>query len=994
MQPRSARRVRAASGIDPQIRLETPDLHGVQCQTCHVDVPSEPSDSVFVGRERELGSIRSLLHRAAGGEAQALVVSGDAGVGKTALVARACATLSDALTLVGTCLPLTSMSIPLLPIRTALRGLDEDLEQAGIVDLDGADRDITVRFDAWLSRLCEAEHVVLVVDDVQWADRSTLDALMYVIAGPARRRLTVVATLRSGEVGLGHPLQRWLADIRRLPRTSELVLAPLDRGGAADQIQALLGAVPHQSLIDDVHRRSRGNPYFTRLMVSGLAPDARAAPAAFPADLSSAVLQSWFRLSTETRRFASVLAVGGTAMRAGELAEVVGGAEVAATRSALEEAVDSGTLDRLDDGSFWFHHPMNAEVLAAALPDDERREWHRRFADVLEARREQPVSVASAVGIADHRYRAGETRAAFDWALLAAGAAGDASGWAEQLRLLRRAVRLRAELPEAEESLDDLLRRVRRIAADVGATADELEAVEMLLERVDAEAEPLVASELRVRRMHLRFMRGLAFIEVDEMQDAVRLAAADPTSPEYAMAMAELAHAELWAGEPEAGEHARVAIGVAREAGDPRALSLALTAGSMAATFADDVPSAMSLGGEAIAPALLSGDWWAYVHAAMWEANAVETWASETYAWKMRERRLELERHGGPHAYIAWLSASEALAWLTSGAWREAEARLRVALGSDPGPLGDVEARLAAARLATLQGRQREAEGHLLRVEELVTDGSAFLALEYDAVRAEVRLASGDLDGAYEAALTGAVDRGAPPTMSEWLVPLAARALADRAQATRDAGGFPDDELRAMDELFRSFPHPIVDAETELARRQIHALDAMYGAERARARAAPVEADLWTVAVDACANARLPWEEAYSRWRVAEALLGRGHDRQAGATMLRHGLALARRLRAVPIEDELTDLARRARIPIEEPQAAASDAPAALHGLTAREREILDLVAVGRTYSEISRTLMISEKTVSSHVSHLLAKTGTANRVELAGLVHRIAPNP
>ena len=88
---------------------------------------------------------------------------------------------------------------------------------------------MAVRFDAWLDRRCEVEPVVLVIDDVQWADRSTLDALMYVMAGPAQRRLAVIVTLRAGEVGLGHPLRRWLADIRRLPRTSELELLPLDR---------------------------------------------------------------------------------------------------------------------------------------------------------------------------------------------------------------------------------------------------------------------------------------------------------------------------------------------------------------------------------------------------------------------------------------------------------------------------------------------------------------------------------------------------------------------------------------------------------------------------------------------------------------------------------------------------------------------------------------------------------------------------------------------
>ena len=90
------------------------------------------------------------------------------------------------------------------------------------------------------------------------------------------------------------------------------------------------------------------------------------------------------------------------------------------------------------------------------------------------------------------------------------------------------------------------------------------------------------------------------------------------------------------------------------------------------------------------------------------------------------------------------------------------------------------------------------------------------------------------------------------------------------------------------------------------------------------------------------------------------------------------------------MEDELRGLAARARIPIEEPAAAASVAPAALQGLTDREREVLDLIAVGRTYAEVARALMISEKTVSTHVSHLLTKTGTSGRVELAGLVHRV----
>jgi predicted ATPase len=624
MRPRSARRGRAASGVDPQIRLETPDLRGVRCQTCQVAVSSESPDSVFVGRERELGGIRSLLDRATGGEAQALLVSGDAGVGKTALVARACSDREGSfIPLIGVCLPLTSMSIPFLPIRSALRGLSGVVAPPDVANAEGEERDFTLTFDAWLDRQCDLDPVVLIVDDMQWADRSTLDALMYVMAGPAHRRLAVIATLRSGEVGVGHPLQRWLADIRRLPRTAELALGPLDRAGTGEQIQALLATSPHQSLIDDVHRRSRGNPYFTRLMVAGLPPEARAAPAAFPADLSSAVLQSWYRLAAPTRHLATVLAVGGRAMRADEVAEVVGaetGVETGMdTRSCLLEAVDAGTLDLRGDGAFWFHHPMNAEVLEAALGDDERLEWHRRFADLYEARLDgRALPVETAVAIADHRHRAGDVRSAYEWALTAADAAGAAAGWAEQLRLLRRAVALRSRLPDADESFDGLLQRVRAAAADAGATGDELEAVEALLARIHPDVEPLAASELMVRRMHLRFMTGQAFIEVDEMNEAERLAATDPSSPQHALALAELAHAELWNELPIAAEHAREAVAVARGAGDPKALSHALTASSMAALIAEDGTTAMRLAREAVTLAIAARDWWAFVHATLW----------------------------------------------------------------------------------------------------------------------------------------------------------------------------------------------------------------------------------------------------------------------------------------------------------------------------------------------------------------------------------------
>ena len=466
-------------------------------------------------------------------------------------------------------------------------------------------------------------------------------------------------------------------------------------------------------------------------------------------------------------------------------------------------------------------------------------------------------AAAVAVAVADHRDAARQTRQAYETALIAADLIGGADGRAEQLRLLRRAVALRGELPDAEESIDTLLRRLRTVAADAGATADELDAVESLLARVDREAQPLVAAELLVRRMHLRDITGQGFIDVDEMREAVRLAEADTTSAEYALALAELAHAEVWAGHHDAPAHASAAIAVARGTDDLRALSHALAAGSMTAGIDDDAPTAQALAHEAVEAARAAGDWWAYVHAMMWEADAFRTWGSAAYSLLIRDRRVEMVERGGPRAYAAWMSAVEAQNWLIIGDWRECDARLRIVLGSDPGPLGDVMARLVAARAATLRGRQAEAESHLLRVEELMVDGSAYLGMEFDAVHAEVRFGAHDHDGAFRAAMNGARNSGAPPTRCEWLMPLAARALADRVQSAHDNGRTDADALEALDALVAQFPRVIRDIgpTTGVRGRLLDAFDAQYAAEQLRARGDPRQADAWMRAVDACAEA-------------------------------------------------------------------------------------------------------------------------------------------
>jgi predicted ATPase len=559
----------------------------------------------LVGRTQELGIIRSLLARSAAGEAQSLLISGDAGIGKTALVRKACADFGpESVALVGACLPLSSISIPFLPLRTAVRAHQREHPQHERVLDQGGGKDFIEHVDDWLDESTALAPMILVVDDLHWADQSTLDALMYVISGPPDRRLTIVATYRKTELTIDHPVRRWLTDIRRLPRITEMAVEALDREETGEQISELLGASAHQSLIDDVHRRTLGNPYFTKLMVSGLPAETRAVSDAVPDDLRSAVLRSWNSVGEATRHLATVLAVGARPMRADELA-VVTARESAAVSSLLAPALSGGSLERTVDGAYWFHHPLNAEVLEAVLEPDERRALHARFADMLEERvKDHPLAAEDAVSIADHRHRAGDAPKAYAWALAAADALRDSGGSAEQLRLLRRAIALHERIPAPRHSRGDLLRRLRETAARAGEHSDELDAVEALLAGTDPAADPLAVSELIVRRMHLRFSLARAFIDQTEMREAVRLSASAPKSAEHALALAELAHADIWSDDPLAPEHARAALEAARASGDSRASAYALTANAMVAVVAEDGASASVFASEALECAL------------------------------------------------------------------------------------------------------------------------------------------------------------------------------------------------------------------------------------------------------------------------------------------------------------------------------------------------------------------------------------------------------
>jgi DNA-binding CsgD family transcriptional regulator len=255
-----------------------------------------------------------------------------------------------------------------------------------------------------------------------------------------------------------------------------------------------------------------------------------------------------------------------------------------------------------------------------------------------------------------------------------------------------------------------------------------------------------------------------------------------------------------------------------------------------------------------------------------------------------------------------------------------------------------------------------------------------------------VSLEAGRAEAGYRAAMAGLSSSGVLPDLCEFLVPLAARALADQAEAARDAGMTDSAALAELRSLAERFPDIVTDTgqPTPLMIIQRSAMSAWYAAEVGRARQSAGSGERWLKTAALFEEGGLPWLEVYAWRRAAAALLGGGRQTRAeGRRALVRGYELACGLQAAAVQRELEALARSARVPLASgPKATV--APLALPGLTAREHEILGYLVAGSTYAEIANTLVISEKTVSSHVSNLLRKTHTSSRVELAQLAHRI----
>ncbi|WP_438853826.1 helix-turn-helix transcriptional regulator [Agromyces sp. M3QZ16-3] len=929
----------------------------------------------LAGRERELAALSHELDAVLRREARTVVLRGEPGIGKTALMSAACRAVEGrAIILSARNLPLTTR-VPNLAVRSLLA------QAEGVPDDAAVRSPVPVRLDTAVQRLLDERPVVIAMDDLQWADSSTLDALMFLAGGAEDRPLGVIATVRSGNA---REVDRWCADLLRLPGTRSLEVGALDRLGVRDLLAGLLDETPHETLVTDVLSRTGGNPYHARLLVEGLDPAALAAPTT-AADLDSALLQSWSQMPERTRELTVMLAIHGKPVRPAGLAEIH--AAWRDTWRDLRPAIAVRVLDQDSEGRVWFHHPLIAELLVASVPEVERRERHAVLARSTALAIESGLDGADVlVDLADHLAAAGDAAAcivASRRAIEALEGVDDAT----RLRLARRNAELAGAAPDVDR-MDELavLAAWADAAAAVAEDEDEYAAVSALLDRVDRDADPVATAELLLRRQRLQFRIGGELNTVANAKEILEYASSDVNGRQYALALGDLAHAENLEGDPACIAHAAQALELARRIDDGEALAYALAAAGQVAATTRDLAAATRLAEETFAVAIPGRHFWPAALASFWVAYSMPGYRQA--ATRLRELREILVEAGAPHRVTTAMAVTEAASWLTIGEVGGVGSALRFVRTEHPPDFVDLSLRGVAARLAAYQGRVEEAEAELQRARERFPTVPSYVVPARAVAEGATMIAAGEPEAAL-AVLGPAIEAYTGTHATEWLVPLAARAHADLIDAARDRRESPGRALDDLEAFREAHPRVLPRRMGTSYPRDLVALDALYDAEVARSRDDDEAFERWSAAADACAAAELAWEEAYACRRGAERGLVRDHgSRSKAVALLRRGAAIAERTQSEGLAAELESLAAWSRVRLH-PDGAVDDDEVSDFPLTRRERELLPYIVDGRTYAEIAALLTISEKTVSSHISNLLRKTGAANRVDLARMVQR-----
>ncbi|GAA1173096.1 helix-turn-helix transcriptional regulator [Ornithinimicrobium humiphilum] len=1041
--------------------------------------PQERASTPLLGRDRELAELQARVGLGDDPRPAPVVLGGDAGVGKTRLLRElgARARGQGWRVLVGHCLDFGDSALPLLPFTEILGRLDDDardlvaslvahhpglgrLLPAGRVlsAAHGRDQDAfdglatsgpasrtladgapllpretdegAVRADlfeslhAALEALGADRPLLLVVEDVHWADRSTRDLLAFLFARGFTTPVSVVASYRADDLHRRHPLRPAVAEWGRMPAVHRMHLTPLEDADVRALVRAVRPGLADGRAVEEIVRRAEGNAFFAEELVVAreLGDDA------LPTDLADLLLVRLDRLPDDARAVVRAAACIGRRVSHTMLAEVVDLAG-SALDEALRAAVEANILLPQPDASYSFRHALLGEAVYDDLLPGERARIHAACARALGDGRVP----GAAAELARHA-RAGHdpvtaVRASVQAGEEALGVGGpdeaarhfltalellDVPGVAERAEVARTSVVIQAA--EALVTAGEGPRAVKLLRSEAGPVgggrADgDHPATVVLSGGLVPVAGPTGATDPEASaRADLLVALAHAALLVDEpgvsalaaSEEALDLLH-DERTKRRARALAVHSRALAERGRFEVATRAATAASeLAAELGLERLQDEAATILGRLKSFVGEPDAAVEAMSDVIRRLRRSSHTIGLVRALHQMGGILYEQACYEEARPYYREAVELAReHGRPWAPFGFDARvlGGICAYLV-GDWGDVDRLADVSGETPPAVLAPM---LTGLGLHTLAGRGDPSATAVLESLPRSTfrDGWAVVLATGPAI--DVRGDAGDLDGAI-----AAYDRATSAVKDLWHVSsfpaqvrFGALLLGQLAARAATAAGPERDRLVLVGERL------VQDREAVAGRR--HELDRKDGPEgvawnlrhhaehlrlRWRADADPPPLDelvtAWEAALDGFERLGHAYERARTASRLASVLVTAGPEHAARSRQLvEEAREVAERLGALPLLAELGGVGRRRPRGASGGSAtapAASARPAPVVELTPREREVLELVAAGRTNGEIGRQLFISTKTVSVHVSNILAKLGVSGRTEAAAV--------
>ncbi|HEX9066292.1 MAG TPA: LuxR C-terminal-related transcriptional regulator, partial [Streptosporangiaceae bacterium] len=843
-----------------------------------------------------------------------------------------------------------------------------------------------------LSELAGAGPVLLVLEDVHWADQSTRDLLTFLSRMLHSERLAVVATYRSDDIHRRHPLRPLVAELLRLPSVSSIELGPLTASAMAQHLTALSTRQLDVQAIGRMITRAEGNAYYAEELLA-----ASAAGSQLPAGLADLLLARMERLSGPAQQVLRTAAVTGRRVD-DELVRRASGLDDLVYEDAVREAVAHQLLVPDGDQGYSFRHALLREAIYADLMPGERTRLHGRLAELLSDERRLAEVPGTAAELAHHCLASHDIQGAFAASVLAGEEAERLAAPAEAHRHYDEALSLWVRVSDPEKisgtSRGKLAFRSAVSAADGGDTARAAGQLRRLLSFLADDADRVLVCRVQERLSYFLNDLGEDAAAVTVGQAAVDTLPPDPPTWEYARALATHARALLSFSDVDAvtarAEQARAA---AQAAGAAWVEADALTTLGLISERAGKVADAISLFTTAHRQAadtkMLGVELRATYQLArlQLEQGDVKSAAANAHVGTERARAagLGLAQYGIDLQYLHYL------AHVADGEWDHAQ---QIADGFAIRVTGPGEARLSAMALfiGVARGLDSVEERRVWLEPMFATEGfveyiARGLLAERYLWRGEAAAALAEVEATIKA--IEEIDEGyySPQVIRVAAVGLGAVAdLAAAARATGEQGRLAAllEQARRLREIAREGAANRrmpgfslgVDGRGWLARAE---------AEWSRANGDNDPAH-WR-AVVATFGEVFVYETARSRWRLAEALAEAG-DREAAAREWALATEVATELRAAPLQAALADLGRRARLGGPGQQGGPAGR-GRLAGLTDRERDVLRLLTAGHSNREIGAELFISPKTVSVHVSNILGKLGAASRTEAAAIAYR-----